>query len=95
MVRSELVAKIAEEFPKLTLEDAERAVDSICEEIIQALEQDNRVELRGFGSFSTRKRRARQGRNPKTGEAVAVPATHAVYFRAGKEILNRLNDHLD
>lgn len=72
MIRSELIQKAAEENPHLTLRDVERVVNTIFEEIVDAMCQGNRVELRGFGAFSVKKRDARQGRNPRTGEAVQV-----------------------
>ncbi len=63
----------------------------IFERIIQALEEGGRVELRGFGAFSVRSRPARSGRNPRTGEAVEVPAKHVPFFKSGKELRARLN----
>ena len=72
MIRSELIQKIADENPHLYQRDVERIVNTIFEEIIEALARGDRVELRGFGAFSVKKRDARAGRNPRTGESVAV-----------------------
>ena len=92
MIRSELIQKIADENPHLTQRHVERIVNTVFEEIIEALAKGDRVELRGFGAFSTREREARSGRNPRTGETVDVPAKRVPYFKAGKEIRERLND---
>ncbi|QFU09458.1 Integration host factor subunit beta [Rhodobacteraceae bacterium THAF1] len=91
MIRSELIQKAAEENPHLTLRDVERVVNTIFEEIVDAMCQGNRVELRGFGAFSVKKRDARQGRNPRTGEAVQVEEKHVPFFKAGKLLRDRLN----
>lgn len=95
MLRSELVTKLAAENPHLFHGDVERVVDTVLEEITDALEKGDRVELRGFGAFSVRSRGARQGRNPRTGESVAVDAKHAPFFKAGKELRARLNGGVD
>ena len=91
MIKSELIASLAAENPHLTQRDVERVVGVILERMIAALEGGGRVELRGFGAFSTREREARKGRNPRTGTSVAVPAKRVPYFKAGKEIRERLN----
>lgn len=91
MIRSELVAKIAEENPHLTLRDVEAIVTTIFDEITAALTAGRRVELRGFGAFSTRGRDARTGRNPRTGAAVKVDAKRVPYFKPGKELREKLN----
>ncbi len=72
MTKSELIARIAELYPHLQLRDAERAVNAIFEEFTAALSRGQRVEIRGFGTFTVKKRETRMGRNPKTGEAVSV-----------------------
>ena len=77
--------------PTRTQRDIERVVGVILERMIQALEQDGRVELRGFGALSVRSRDARAGRNPRTGEAVEVRAKHVPFFKSGKELRERLN----
>ena len=91
MIRSELVLALAKENPDLKAEEVEKVVDVFFDEIANRLADGGRVELRGFGAFSTRSREARQGRNPRTGEAVAVPGKRVPYFKPGKEIRDRLN----
>ncbi len=91
MIRSELVTKIAEDNPHLTMRDVEAIVTTIFDEITNALAAGRRVELRGFGAFSTRDRDARTGRNPRTGAAVKVDAKRVPYFKPGKELREKLN----
>jgi integration host factor subunit beta len=91
MIRSELVAAIATANPHLTQRDVERVVGTIFDTITAALVDGRRVELRGFGAFSTRDREARTGRNPRTGTAVAVDAKRVPYFKPGKDLRERLN----
>ncbi|WP_336970978.1 integration host factor subunit beta [Sphingobium aromaticiconvertens] len=91
MIRSELVQKLAEENPGLTLQEVEKIVDLFFREIIDRLAAGGRVELRGFGAFTTRARDARTGRNPRTGEQVPVEAKKVPYFKPGKEMRERLN----
>jgi integration host factor subunit beta len=91
MIRSELVQKIADENPHLYLKDVERIVGTIFDEIINAMAAGDRVELRGFGAFSVKKRKARLGRNPRTGEAVDVAEKHVAFFKTGKLLRDRLN----
>ncbi|MGB3722048.1 MAG: integration host factor subunit beta [Pacificimonas sp.] len=91
MIRSELVTAVAEAHPHLSAREAERVVATIFESIIGALADGRRVELRGFGAFSTRARDARTGRNPRTGEAVKVEAKSVPHFKAGKDLRERLN----
>lgn len=91
MLRSELIIKLHEENPHLSHQDLERVVNVILEEISTALEKGNRVELRGFGAFSVRRRDARKGRNPRTGETVSVPSKSVPFFKAGKELRARVN----
>lgn len=91
MIRSELVAIVAEQNPHLTVRDVEAIVATIFDEITQALAEGRRVELRGFGAFSTRAREARTGRNPRTGTAVEVDAKRVPYFKPGKELREKLN----
>jgi integration host factor subunit beta len=92
MIRSELVQKLAEDNQGLTLQEIERIVDLFFREIIDQLASGGRVELRGFGAFTTRSRDARTGRNPRTGEAVPVTAKRVPYFKPGKEMRERLNE---
>jgi len=91
MIRSELIQKIAEENPHLYQRDVERIVNTIFDEIIEAMARGDRVELRGFGAFSIKKRDARTGRNPRTGEAVHVEEKHVPFFKTGKALRERLN----
>jgi integration host factor subunit beta len=91
MIKSELVQKISELNPDLPFKDIERLVATIFDEITRALAQGQRVELRGFGAFSTKSRRARIGRNPRTGEAVEVDPKSVPFFKCGKELRERLN----
>ena len=92
MIKSELIAKIAETNPHLYHRDVERIVSTIFEEITSALVNGQRVELRGFGAFSVKTRPARIGRNPRTGEKVNVSEKHVPYFKTGKDLRERLND---
>ena len=92
MIKSELVARLAERNPHLYLRDVELAVSTVFEEVAAALARGERVEVRGFGSFSVRRRDARVGRNPATGEHVDVAAKAMPYFRAGRRLRQRLND---
>ena len=91
MIRSELIQKLADENQELTLQEVERIVDLFFREIIERLADGGRVELRGFGAFTTRERDARTGRNPRTGESVPVTAKRVPYFKPGKEMRERLN----
>ena len=91
MIRSELIQKIADENPHLYHRDVERIVNTIFNEITDALANGNRVELRGFGAFSVKKRDARIGRNPRTGESVQVEEKHVPFFKTGKLLRDRLN----
>lgn len=91
MIRSELVQKLCEDHPDLTVKEIERVVSSFFDAIINQLQSGGRVELRGFGAFSTRDRDARKGRNPRTGDAVDVAAKRVPYFKPGKEMRERLN----
>jgi integration host factor subunit beta len=91
MIRSELLDKLAAENPELRAEEIERIVDLFFQQITQRLAEGGRVELRGFGAFSTRERQPRRGRNPRTGEAVDIPAKRVPYFKPGKEIREKLN----
>ncbi|UAB78546.1 integration host factor subunit beta [Erythrobacter sp. SCSIO 43205] len=92
MIRSELLAELHKDNPDLRADEIEQVVDIFFDEITQRLAEGGRVELRGFGAFSTREREARVGRNPRTGEQVNVPAKRVPYFKAGKEIKARLNN---
>ncbi|MCS6854034.1 MAG: integration host factor subunit beta [Elioraea sp.] len=91
MTRSELVEQLARRNPHLLQRDVEAIVGTVFEEITAALTRGERVELRGFGAFSVRARAPRLGRNPRTGEAVAVGAKRLPFFKAGKELRERIN----
>lgn len=91
MIKSELIQQIAEDNPHLYQRDVERIVSTVFEEITSALSRGDRVELRGFGAFSVKKRDARMGRNPRTGESVPVPKKSVPFFKAGKELRERMN----
>ena len=91
MIRSELIQTIAEENPHLFQRDVERIVNTIFQEITDAMARGERVELRGFGAFCVKQRDARVGRNPRTGEAVDVNAKNVPFFKTGKLLRDRLN----
>jgi integration host factor subunit beta len=91
MIKSELVQAIATRNPHLYLRDVENIVGAIFDEISETLAQGNRVELRGFGAFTVKNRAARTGRNPRTGESVTVEEKWVPFFKAGKEMRERLN----
>ena len=91
MTKSELIARLAEQNPSLYHRDLEQLVNTVFETITKALEEGNRVELRGFGAFSVRERKARIGRNPRTGDPVNVEAKQMPFFKMGKGMRERLN----
>jgi integration host factor subunit beta len=90
MTKSDLVKRLADANPHLTMRDVERIVATVFNRIAAALAHGDRVELRGFGAFSTRARGARPARNPRTGKPVAVPDRVTPHFRTGKELRDRL-----
>jgi len=92
MTKSELIQRLAEMNPHLYQRDVERIVSTIFDEISVALSRGNRVELRGFGAFSVKTRDARVGRNPRTGASVHVSRKFVPFFKAGKDLRERLND---
>ncbi|MGA9797291.1 MAG: integration host factor subunit beta [Rhizomicrobium sp.] len=92
MIKSELVARLAQRYPHLYHRDVERIVTTILDKITHALSLGQRVELRGFGAFSVKVRPSRMGRNPRTGAPVTVEEKRAPFFRTGKELRERLND---
>lgn len=91
MIRSELLQALARDNPGMRAEEIEKVVSVFFDEIANRLAKGGRVELRGFGAFSTRTREARTGRNPRTGECVSVPGKAVPYFKPGKEMRARLN----
>ena len=91
MIRSELIQNLCSDFPDLTQREVEGVVCALFDSITAKLAEGGRVELRGFGAFSSRQRDARVGRNPRTGAAVDVHAKRVPYFKPGKEMRERLN----
>jgi integration host factor subunit beta len=91
MTKSELIAELAAANPHLLARDMEVIVGTIFDEISAALSRGERVELRGFGAFTVKRRDARTGRNPRTGEAVPVEEKAVPFFKAGKELRERVN----
>ena len=91
MTRADLLAELAASHPHLRNADVELIVLTVFAEIANALARGDRVELRGFGTFTTKRRNARIGRNPRNGEEVPVDAKAVPYFRAGREMRARLN----
>jgi len=92
MIKSELIIKLSERNPHLNQRDVEKIVNTVLGTISDALSNEDRVELRGFGAFSSKKRNARIGRNPRTGNPVSVDEKLTPVFRAGKEMRKRLNE---
>lgn len=92
MTKSQLIAKLSKRFPHLYQRDIEVLVNTVFGEISTGLIEGNRIELRGFGAFSIRGRDPRTARNPKNGAAVTVSKRFAIYFRAGKELRERINN---
>jgi integration host factor subunit beta len=95
MIKSELITRLALANPHLYQRDIERIVNTVFDEISDALGRGDRVELRGFGAFSVKSRPARQGRNPRTGQTVSVAAKRVPFFKTGKELRERLNSKSD
>lgn len=95
MVRSELINRLAERFPQLAAKDAELSVQLILQALSNALSEKVRIEIRGFGSFSVNYRPPRRGRNPLSGQIVAVPAKYVPHFRPGKELRARVGSGLE
>lgn len=95
MTRSELIYRLAQKNPHLYQKDMEVVVETFFDEIADALANGDRVELRGFGAFSVKRREPRKGRNPRTGEAVDVPVKYVLHFKIGKALHERLNPDLE
>ncbi len=91
MTKSDLILRLAEKYPHLLQRDIERIVNTVFDEISNALARNSRVELRGFGAFSVKQREARQGRNPRTGTTVSVAEKFVPFFKTGKQLRDRLN----
>ena len=91
MIRSELIQIITDQNPHLYQRDVERIINTVFDEITNAMANGDRVELRGFGAFSVKRRDARVGRNPRTGASVDVGEKHVPFFKTGKLLRDRLN----
>ena len=91
MIKSELILKVAEQNPHLYEQDAADIVNAILDTVADALAQGDRVELRGFGVFTAKRRGARAGRNPRSGETIAVPERVFPMFKMSREMHRRLN----
>lgn len=91
MIKSELITRLVLRNPHLYQREVEGVLNAYLDVIAEALAQENRVELRGFGAFSVRLRGARTGRNPRTGDPVAVDEKAVPFFRTGKEMRDRIN----
>lgn len=91
MTKSKLVKMVSERLPNITKRDTKVIVDIIFDSMIEALKKDERIEVRGFGSFRLKNRDARHGRNPKTGVVVRIPRKKTVFFKVGKEMKERVN----
>ena len=94
MTKSALIAKLADRFPQLVAKDADFAVKMILDALSEALAKGDRIEIRGFGSFSLNYRPPRVGRNPKSGDKVSVPEKWVPHFKAGKELRERVDSAL-
>jgi integration host factor subunit beta len=92
MNRSDITKKLAEQHPQLTAKDIKLAVKFIFDSMSSSLEKGGRIEIRGFGSLGLNYRPSRKGRNPKTGEAVMVPAKYVPHFKPGKELRERVDE---
>ena len=95
MTKSDLIARLAERFPQLVAKDADFAVKMILDAMSEALVKGDRIEIRGFGSFSLNYRPPRVGRNPKSGDKVSVPEKWVPHFKAGKELRERVDSALN
>ena len=94
MTKSDLIAKLADRFPQLVAKGADFAVKMILDALSEALAKGDRIEIRGFGSFSLNYRPPRVGRNPKSGDKVSVPEKWVPHFKAGKELRERVDSAL-
>ena len=93
IVKSKLLKKLSQNYPNFLKKDLEKFSDIILKEIKRTLRRGERVELRGFGVFSTKKQRARISRNPKTGEKVHTPEKKTIHFKMAKDLFKKLNNH--
>jgi integration host factor subunit beta len=95
MTKSDLITRLAERFPQLVAKDADFAVKMILDALSEALVKGDRIEIRGFGSFSLNYRPPRVGRNPKSGDKVRVPEKWVPHFKAGKELRERVDKSIE
>ncbi len=91
MTKSDLIERVAARAPHLSKKDTELVVNTIFDSMTEALRRSDRIEIRGFGSFQVKVREAREGRNPKTGEEVRIPAKRMPFFKVGKELKERID----
>jgi len=91
MTKSELIERVSERVPHISKKDTEVVVNTIFDSMTDALRSGKRIEIRGFGSFQVKVREAREGRNPKTGEEVKIPAKRTPFFKVGKELKERID----
>jgi len=94
MTKHDLIEEVAKRYPRYSRRDAEVIVNSVFDSMADALHQGERIEIRGFGSFVVKQRQAREGRNPKTGRIVSVPAKRIPFFKVGKELKLRVDGKL-
>ena len=92
MTKRDLIDEVVQLYPRYSRRDAEVMVNAVFDSVTEALRRGDRVEIRGFGSFMVRSRRAREGRNPKTGDSVAVNAKRVPFFKVGKELRLRVDE---
>jgi integration host factor subunit beta len=92
MTKSGLIERVAELTPHISKKDTEVVVNTIFDSMTEALKQGGRIEIRGFGSFQVKIREAREGRNPKTGEEVQIPAKRTPFFKVGKELKEKVDE---
>ncbi|EXJ11665.1 MULTISPECIES: integration host factor subunit beta [Nitrincola] len=95
MTKSELIERLIDQHPQLSVKDVELAVKTMLDHMTEALSSGDRIEIRGFGSFSLHYRAPRIGRNPKTGESVSLDAKYVPHFKPGKEMRDQVNDSLN
>lgn len=95
MTKSELIERLVDRHEELSVKDVELAVKAMLDQMTEALSQGDRIEIRGFGSFSLHYRAPRIGRNPKTGESVSLEAKHVPHFKPGKELREQVNSSLE
>ncbi len=95
MTKSELIERLIEQHPQLSVKDVELAVKTMLDHMTESLANGNRIEIRGFGSFSLHYRAPRIGRNPKTGESVSLDAKYVPHFKPGKEMRDQVNNGLN